>query len=79
MGKYHVEIMHKQESIPVRCVLPAWKLYVLQFQWPLPDVARGQTDACENITFPQLHLRAVNIQVTISLLVRYINCLFGLC
>ena len=28
----------KQESIPVGCVLPPWKLYVLQFQWPLPQM-----------------------------------------
>ena len=32
----------KQESIPVKCVLPAWKLYVLRFQWPLPDIALGR-------------------------------------
>ena len=30
-----------QESIPVGCILPAWKLYVLQFQWPPPDVVPG--------------------------------------
>ena len=26
-------------------------------------LTRGQTDTCENITFPQLRLRAVNIYV----------------
>ena len=25
-------------TIPVECILPAWKPYVLQFQWPPPDV-----------------------------------------
>ena len=31
----------KQESIPVGCVLPAWKPYVRQFQWPPSDVTGG--------------------------------------
>ena len=30
----------KQESIPVGRVPQAWKLYLLQFQWPPPDVTR---------------------------------------
>ena len=29
----------KWSRIPVGYVLPAWKLYVLQFQWSPPDVA----------------------------------------
>ena len=28
----------EQESIPVGWVLTAWKPYLLQFQWPAPDV-----------------------------------------
>ena len=30
-----------QESVPVVCILPAWKPYVLQLQWPRPDIALG--------------------------------------
>ena len=26
-----------QENIPVGCIPPAWKLYMLRFQLPLPD------------------------------------------
>ena len=33
------KISFKIEIIPVRCVPPAWKPYMLQFQWPPPDVA----------------------------------------
>ena len=31
----------KQESIPIGCVPPAWKPYILHFQWLPPDVTRG--------------------------------------
>ena len=31
----------KQESIPVGCISPASKTYVLKFQWPPSDVALG--------------------------------------
>ena len=31
----------KQESIPVGCVPPTWKPYMLQVQWPPPDVVLG--------------------------------------
>ena len=63
----------EQESIPVGCVQPVWKPYVLPVmrhgEYPyhvtcpmmhlmLPS-PREQTDACENITFPQLPHRAV--------------------
>ena len=32
----------KQECISEGCIPPAWKLYVLQFQLPQPDIARGR-------------------------------------
>ena len=31
----------KQDSIPAACITPTWKLYVLKFQLPPPDVASG--------------------------------------
>ena len=34
-------ILNKKESIPVESVPPAWKLYVVQFHWPPPDVTLG--------------------------------------
>ena len=35
------KIILKQDNIPVVCVPPAWKPYVLHFQFRLPDVAEG--------------------------------------
>ena len=37
---------YKQESIPIGCVMSAWKSYMLQ--WPVapPDVTRGPRKAC---------------------------------
>ena len=32
---------YKQESIPVGCIPPTWKLYMLQFQGPQPDFTLG--------------------------------------
>ena len=86
----------EKESIPVECVLSAFKPSVIQYregprsdvQWvpyltlpgrcTLPcdlshdafDVTyhpllRGQTDTCENISFPQLRLWAVTIVATV--------------
>ena len=47
-----------------------WDAY-RPLQWPSREVSahggvhpRGQTDVCENITFPQLLLRTVNIDTT---------------
>ena len=56
---------HKQESIPVGCVLPV--LYCTGGV-PLdrdPSVNRI-TDRCKNISFPQLRLRAVKISLKSS-------------
>ena len=46
----------KQDSIPVGCVPPTCQPY----GWGGGGV-RGQTDTCENITFPQLRWRVVTI------------------
>ena len=63
----------KQESIPVGCILPTCWPYPIVYHapcigggWvPTPldiPTPREQTPTCENIIFPQLHLRAVKIK-----------------
>ena len=53
--------------IPPRHTFPwtcLWHLVVSLETYPSPT--RGQTDTCENITFPQLRLRAVMLHNTFS-------------
>ena len=50
--------MRKQESIPVGCVPPACRPYMW---WPPLGVCSRWTITSENITFPQLRWRAVNM------------------
>ena len=54
--KGHPKSKIEQESIPVGCVpYPVVSYVPCIWGWG------GQTDTCENITFPQLSLRTVNI------------------
>ena len=48
------KVVLKQESIPVGCFLPAWKLYVIQFQLPPPDFTHGQGVGLQMNKFEQV-------------------------
>ena len=50
--------LSKQESIRVGFIPPAWKLYLLQFQLPPPDVAPGgaRQGVPYDVTYLIMHL-----------------------
>ena len=69
-NRYLSEVFYLQECIPLGCILPPSAAIsglvgvVCMGYVGAYATHYGQTDACENITFPHLRLRAVMVHLS---------------